>query len=103
MFERGGAASNPLVPLLLMGVTLSQLYSCIHGIADINGLVQETRNSSALAMELRLSCTNPLNYVLHQPDTQNALKAKEVGMKWDIFTYFAKNTRKTQVNTWHFD
>ena len=26
---------------------------------DINGLVQERRNSSALAMELRLSCTNP--------------------------------------------
>ena len=26
---------------------------------DIEGLVQERRNSSALAMELRLSCTNP--------------------------------------------
>ena len=26
---------------------------------DFNGLVQERRNSSALAMELRLSCTNP--------------------------------------------
>ena len=25
---------------------------------DIDGLVQERRNSSALAMELRLSCTN---------------------------------------------
>ena len=29
------------------------------GIAHIEGLVQERRNSSALAMELRLSCTNP--------------------------------------------
>ena len=29
---------------------------------NINGLVQERRNSSALAMELRLSCTNPLIY-----------------------------------------
>ena len=28
----------------------------------IDGLVQERRNSSALAMELRLSCTNPLAY-----------------------------------------
>ena len=28
----------------------------------INGLVQERRNSSALAMELYLSCTNPLIY-----------------------------------------
>ena len=27
---------------------------------NVNGLVQERRNSSALAMELRLSCTNPL-------------------------------------------
>ena len=26
----------------------------------VDGLVQERRNSSALAMELRLSCTNPL-------------------------------------------
>ena len=25
----------------------------------MNGLVQKRRNSSALAMELRLSCTNP--------------------------------------------
>ena len=30
----------------------------------IDGLVQERRNSSALAMELRLSCTNPSTYAL---------------------------------------
>ena len=30
-----------------------------NGKVDIDGLVQERRNSSALAMELRLSCTNP--------------------------------------------
>ena len=29
-------------------------------ISDIDLLVQESRNSSALAMELRLSCINPL-------------------------------------------
>ena len=28
----------------------------------IDGLVQERRNSNALAIELRLSCTNPLTY-----------------------------------------
>ena len=39
----------------------------------IDGLVQERRNSSALAMELRLSCTNPSNgfifrmEILHMP------------------------------------
>ena len=31
----------------------------LHKEYDIDGLVQERRNSSALAMELRLSCTNP--------------------------------------------
>ena len=31
-------------------------------ISQIDGLMQERRNSSALAMELRLSCTNPSNY-----------------------------------------
>ena len=32
------------------------------GGVDIDGLVQERRNSSALAMELRLSCTNTSIY-----------------------------------------
>ena len=32
------------------------VYDCVH----IDGLVQERRNSSALAMELHISCTNPL-------------------------------------------
>ena len=35
--------------------------------AHIDGLLQERRNSSANALELRLSCPNPLNYV----DTYN--------------------------------
>ena len=30
----------------------------------IDGLVQERRNSSVLAMELHLSCSNPSNYEL---------------------------------------
>ena len=30
----------------------------------IDGLVQERHNSSALAMELRLSCTNPLIWLI---------------------------------------
>ena len=34
------------------------MYQAGHDI-HIDGLVQERRNSSALAMELRLSCTNP--------------------------------------------
>ena len=31
---------------------------------QLNGLVQERRNSSALAMELRLSCANPLRWLI---------------------------------------
>ena len=31
----------------------------------VNGLVQEKRNSSALAMELRFSCTNPSISILY--------------------------------------
>ena len=31
----------------------------------VNGLVQERRSSSALAMELRLSCTNPSKYAMN--------------------------------------
>ena len=31
----------------------------LHMILGIDGLVQERRNSNALAMELRLSCTKP--------------------------------------------
>ena len=34
----------------------------------IDGLVQERRNSSALAMELRLSCTNPLKCIFLKED-----------------------------------
>ena len=35
------------------------MLNCPGGGTQIDGLVQERRNSSALAMELRLSCTNP--------------------------------------------
>ena len=34
---------------------------------QVDGLVQERRNSSALAVELRLSCTNPLRQCLARP------------------------------------
>ena len=37
----------------------STLVWAFRGEAKIDGLLQERRNSSALAMELRLSCTNP--------------------------------------------
>ena len=48
--------------------TIIQAYgSMVNQQDEIDGLVQERRNSSALALELRLSCTNPLNH----PNKQN--------------------------------
>ena len=37
----------------------------------IEGLMQERRNSSALAMELRLCCTNPSIYIIQTPEGLN--------------------------------
>ena len=42
--------------------TIMDLY--IKSSDNIDGLVQERRNSSVLAMELRLSCINPLMWCL---------------------------------------
>ena len=53
----------PLVEYLKLGknITISMPDTlCYRDYMD--GLVQERRNSSALAMELRLSCTKPLIY-----------------------------------------
>ena len=43
-------------------ISLSFNLVCSAGAGYVDGLVQERRNSSALAMELRLSCSNPLMY-----------------------------------------
>ena len=45
----------PLSAMTSAGKVPTKSRSYIH----IDGLMQERRNSSALAMELRLSCTNP--------------------------------------------
>ena len=41
---------------------LSEPQLCYNDETGIDGLVQERRNSSVLAMELHLSCTNPSDY-----------------------------------------
>ena len=51
---------------------------------QIDGLVQERRNSSALAMELRLSCTNPSRYT---PWPHGGLK---MGQVWGFRTLTEK-------------
>ena len=47
---------------LLCNVSLAACKPGISPVSYIDGLVQERRKSSALAMELRLSCTNPSIY-----------------------------------------
>ena len=47
---------NPTQSMTLLHANLS--YICVVN-EDIYGLMQERRNSSALAIELRLSCTSP--------------------------------------------
>ena len=44
---------------VMSGYSCSALDGQTQASGGINGLVQERRNSSALALELRLSCTNP--------------------------------------------
>ena len=54
-----------LITIAFYHDTIDILITRIAGIID--GLVQERRNSSALAMELRLSCINPsLQYNIHR-------------------------------------
>ena len=44
-----------------------------HETHHVNGLVQETHSSSALAIELRLSCTNPSMYSIDMPTVSKTL------------------------------
>ena len=61
------------LPTIILDSDISKYYLCLGKTKSIwsvyksvghhiNGLVQERRNSSALAMDLRLSCTNPSIY-----------------------------------------
>ena len=55
------------VPGLTLSWFYSQHYHGVMAIKQIDGLVQERRNSSALAMELRLSCINPSKWCWMKP------------------------------------
>ena len=59
----------------------------------IEGLVQERRNSSALAMELRLSCTNPSTW----PSRYGTRSSQLV---LNICTNHPSQGRKVMVQTW---
>ena len=47
------------------------IYGIFHYKDEIDGLVQERRNSIADALELRLSCTNPSKRLWWQSDLHN--------------------------------
>ena len=60
-------------------------------ILNVNGLVQERRNSSVLAMELRLSCTDPSMYpnVMKTPNChQNIHESRDVIYEYEIWVIF---------------
>ena len=54
-------SSEPLPDPMLMFCSI-HMRNLTEMALDVDGSVQERRNSSALAMELRLSCTNPSNW-----------------------------------------
>ena len=49
--------------------------SDVNTLRHVDGLVQERRNSSALVMELRLSCTNPSMYIWCWPHIKHKCSA----------------------------
>ena len=75
----------------------------------INGLMQERRNSIANALELCLSCINPVNYLMYHLPTQLLIsfhmkiftRFEDEELSWDInyFTVSYQNLHDwTEVN-----
>ena len=61
----------------------------------IDGLVQERRISSALAMELRLSCTKPLTCVVCNTSTDHAsLMTETIGSRYNAVQYDTVGSRE---------
>ena len=54
-------------------------------IHQIDGLVQKRRNSSANALELRLSCTNPSKYAAKFPSRRDFFKGSPSTSKWPAY------------------
>ena len=66
----------------------SSLYK--HGNSQIDGLVQERHNSSALAMELRLSCINPSKCIIRKFAHCHNLPAKDNVLSFNVMKRFEK-------------
>ena len=65
---------NPISNMIMELSVLILVSLTNHVVPNIDGLVQERCNSSALAMELRLSCTNPTIYDFLFTNTSDELK-----------------------------
>ena len=61
-----GCSNASEVILKIIGKRMTSIYK-----EQIDRLVQERRNCNALAMELRLSCINPLIWYTHKHSTAN--------------------------------
>ena len=72
---------------------------CWHRSLQINGLVQERCNSSALAIELRLSCTNPLTLCMFYLTFPATLRGD---LLWEVCStvLFSVHNMKYGNNLW---
>ena len=89
------------------------MYPCVKICFDIDGLVQGKRNSSALAMELRLSCTDPLIWCLQLNTSRetifhcditislNVLYNKIHGSHWDCHCVYVWLFLQWSTHNWN--
>ena len=104
--------SSVLLPIELIGTTYESKYNNFYSRKwiQINGLVQEWRDSIANAMELRFSCTNPwkcygVTFFLHYPSkcpSQTVSHSAQASMCYTYFLLFptGKELHRIPVILW---
>ena len=102
---------NPLYSIMLIMITVGHKFAQLiwHDIYNpwlsIDGLVQERRNSSALTLELCLSCTNPsvwsLCFMQEQHNFFRDLDCELVNSLWDgsVETGRSMDPRESLINS----
>ena len=97
---------NEKYTLLLFHFSLTYNYNFWHPPQQLDGLVQERRNSTANAMELHLSCTNPSSCTvkkLQQSLNQNLDKGKRqfplnLNCNWNLINEMDSGTARVTLN-----
>ena len=97
---------NEKYTLLLFHFSLTYNYNFWHPPQQLDGLVQERRNSTANAMELHFSCTNPSSCAvkkLQQSLNQNLDKGKRqfplnLNCNWNLINEMDSGTARVTLN-----